>query len=159
MQSRTVITYTVFVVAVIYGTYFHFLSGDGNKDGISRDSSAIKVPDPVMAAAVADLPMQSSARQEDDNNNEDEWIGDPFRNDQKHKRSSKPKAVKKVQRVKKPQLSAISVSEAGAMAVVDGRIVAVGEKIGSWRLIEVTDDAALFKGPEGSIWVRIGGSK
>ncbi len=159
MQRRTVIIYTMFVVALIYGTYFHFLSGDGNKDGISRDSSGIKVPDPVMAATVPDLPMQSSARQGDYNNNEDEWSGDPFRNDQKYKRSPKPKAVKKVQRVKKPQLSAISVSEAGAMAVVDGRIVAVGEKIGSWRLIKVTDDAALFKGPEGSIWVRIGGSK
>lgn len=159
MQPRTVIIYTVFVVALIYGTYFHLLSGDGNKDGISRDSSGIKVPDPVMAATVADLPIQSSARKGDDNNNEDEWIGDPFRNDQKYKKPSKPKSVKKVQRVKKPQLSAISVCEAGAMAVVDGRIVAVGEKIGSWRLIEVSDDAARFKGPEGSIWVRIGGSK
>lgn len=159
MQPRSVIINTVFVVAVIYGTYFHFLSGDGNRDGISRDSSGVKVPDPVMAASVVDLPVQSSARQGDDNNNEDGWIGDPFRNNQKYKRSSKPKSVKTVQRVKKPQLSAISVSEAGAMAVVDGRIVAVGETIGSWRLIEVTDDAALFKGPEGSIWVRIGGSK
>lgn len=159
MQPRTMIIYTVFVVALIYGMYFHFFSGDGNKDGISRDSSGIKAPDPVLAATVADIPAQSSARQGDDINYEDGWKGDPFRNDQKYKKSPKPKAAPKVRRVKKPQLSAISVSETGAMAVVDGRIVAVGEKIGSWRLIEVTDDAALFKGPEGSIWVRIGGSK
>lgn len=159
MERRTVIIYSIFIVAVIYGAYFHFFSGTVNKSRASLDSSRIDVTGPTTTAAVADLPFQSTARQGDDSNNEDGWIGDPFRNDQKYKKSSEPKAVTKVQRVKKPQLSAISVSEAGAMAVVDGRIVAVGEKIGFWRLIEVTDDAARFKGPEGSIWVRIGGSK
>ncbi len=153
------IIYSIFVVTIIYGAYFHFVSGDGNKDRVSLDSSRVDVPDPIMTATVTDLPIQSSARQGEGRSTEEEWLGDPFRNDRKSNRSAAPKPVKKRSQVRKPQLSAISVSEGGAMAVVDGRIVAVGEKIGSWRLIKVTDDAALFKGPESSIWVRIGGSK
>ena len=159
MQPRTVIIYSIFVVTIIYGAYFHFLSGDGNKDKVSLDSSRVDVSDPIMTATVTDLPIQSTALQGEVKNIEEEWLGDPFRNDHKYKKSPAPKSVKKKSQVRKPQLSAISVSEGGAMAVVDGRIVEVGEKVGSWRLIEVTKDAALFKGPERSRWVRSGGSK
>lgn len=159
MQPRTVIIYSIFVVTIIYGAYFHFVSGDGNKDRVSLDSSRVDVPVSIMTATVTDRPIQSVVLQGEGRNIEEEWLGDPFRNDRKSNRSAAPKSVKKRSQVRKPQLSAISVSEGGAMAVVDGRIVAVGEKVGSWRLIKVTDDAALFKGPESSIWVRIGGSK
>lgn len=159
MERRTVIVYSIFVVAVIYGAYFHFLSGDGNMEDASLDSSRIEVSGPATVAIVADLQIQSSAGQKEDRNDEEKWNGDPFRDDHKYRKSAPPKSVKKTRQVRKPQLSGISVSEAGAMAVVDGRIVAVGEKIGPWHLIEVTKDAALFKGPGGSIWVRIGGSK
>ncbi len=146
-------------MTIIYGAYFHFVSGDGTKDRVSLDSSRVDVPDPIMTATATDLPILSSARQGEGRNIEEEWLGDPFRNDSKYNKSVTPKPVKRIRQVRKPQLSAISVCETGAMAVVDGKIVAVGEKIGSWRLIEVTKDAALFKGPESSIWVRIGGSK
>lgn len=159
MERRTVIVYSIFVMAVIYGAYFHFLSGDGNTGEASLDSSRIEVSAPATVAKVTDLPIQSSAGQKEDRNKEEEWNGDPFRDDHKYRKSTPLKPVKKTRQVRKPQLSGISVSEAGAMAVVDGRIVAVGEKIGPWHLIEVTKDAALFKGPGGSIWVRIGGSK
>ncbi len=159
MERRTVIVYSIFVMAVIYGAYFHFLSADGDKGRASLDSSKTDVSGPVTIATVANIPTQSAARQAVGEDNEEKWGGDPFRNDRKYRKSPAPKSVKKIRKVKKPQLSAISMSEGGAMAVVDGRIVAVGEKVGSWRLIEVTENAARFEGQEGSIWVRLGGSK
>ncbi len=158
MQRRTVIIYSIFVVTIIYGAYFHFFSGGGNKGKASLDSSHADVPGPA-TATVTDLPIQSSARQREGRNSEEKWIGDPFRNDHKYRRLSMPSSVEKTRQAQEPQLSAISISKVGAMAVVDGKVVAVGEKVGAWRLIEVTEDAAQFKGPEGSIWVRLGGSK
>ncbi len=159
MERRTVIVYSIFAAAVIYGAYFHLLSGGGNKGEASLDSSRVEVSDPAMVATVTGLPIQTSAPQGKDWDNEEDWIGDPFRDDHKYRKSAAPRSVRKIRQVRKPQLSAISVSEGGAMAVVDGRIIAVGEKVGPWRLIEVTREAALFKGPGGSTWIRIGGSK
>lgn len=159
MQRRAVIIYSIFIVTVLYGAHFHLLSADGNKGGASFGSSETEVSGPVTIATVTDISTQSSARLGVGEDNEEKWGDDPFRNDHKYRKSPAVKPVKKIRRVKKPQLSAISMSEGGAMAVVDGRIVAVGEKVGSWRLIEVTENAARFEGQEGSIWVRLGGSK
>lgn len=159
MQGRKVIIYSIFVATLAYGAYFHFLSDDGNSGRVSHAPSGTEVPGPAMAAAVTSPSAQLSARKEKGRNSEEKWFGDPFRNDRKHRKPSTPISVEKTRVVQRPRLSAISVSELGSMAVVDGRVVAVGEKVGPWRLIEVTEDAALFKGPEGSIWVKLGGSK
>lgn len=159
MQRRRVIIYSIFVATLAYGAYFHFLSDDGNRSRVSHAPSGTEVPGPAMAAAVTSPSVQSSAREGQGKNSEEKWIGDPFRNDHKYRRPSAPISVEKNRVVQRPRLSAISVSELGSMAVVDGRVVAVGEKVGDWRLIEVTEDAALFKGSEGSIWVKLGGSK
>lgn len=150
MERRTVIVYCIFAAAVIYGAYFHLLSAGENKGEVSG---------PATAATVRALPIQSPVPQGEDRDNEEEWIGDPFRDDHKYRKSATPISVRKIKQVRKPQLSAISVSEGGAMVVVDGRILAVGEKVGPWHLVKITRDAALFEGPGGSTWIRIGESK
>jgi hypothetical protein len=159
MQRRTVIIYSIFVVTVIYGAYFHFLSGDVNETGISPDSPRIDIAGPPTTASAAVFPIQTSVERAEAEDDQETWLRDPFRNNRGYRAPSRPQPPMQTQKLQRPKLSAVSISEAGAMAVVDGRVIAVGEKIGPWRLIEVTEDAALFEGPENSIWVRLGGSK
>ena len=159
MQRRKVIIYSIFAATLAYGAYFHFLLDDGNRSRVSRAPFQTDDVGPAMAGANANSPTQSSARGMKDGKGAEEWIGDPFRNDHKYRKRSTPLSVKKTPVVQRPRVSAISISELGAMAVVDGRVVAIGERIGHWSLIEVTEDAALFEGPQGSVWIKLGGSK
>lgn len=157
MQRRKVIVYSIFAVTLIYGGYFHFFSGDGYGHRTPDAQSGIDTPGAAMVAASANSPSQLSSRGREKGNSAEEWRGDPFRNDHKYRRPSAPIPMKQNRALQPPRLSAISVSEHGSMAVVDGRVVAVGQKIGDWRLIEVTEDAALFESPEGPVWVKLGG--
>jgi hypothetical protein len=157
MQRRKVIIYSIFVVTLVYGAYFHFFSGDGNGNRVSDALFRIDTPGPAMVVASANPLTQPSSGGKEDSNSALKWISDPFRNDHEYRRPSAPISAKENQVLQRPRLSAISASEHGSMAVVDGRVVAVGQKVGDWRLIEVTEEAALLEGPEGPVWVKLGG--
>jgi hypothetical protein len=157
MERRKVVIYSIFIVTLIYGGYFHFFSDKGYGDRTPDTLSRIGVPGAAMVAASANPTNHPSSGAREERNGAEEWGIDPFRNDLKYRRPSAPATIKENRILRQPRLSAVSVSKHGSMAVVDGRVVAVGQKIGDWRLMEVTENAALFEGPEGPVWVKLGG--
>ena len=48
-----------------------------------------------------------------------------------------------------PDISAILLSEGRRLAVVDGRVLGVGQHVGSWELVSVDRDAVVLRDPSG----------
>jgi hypothetical protein len=60
-------------------------------------------------------------------------------------------------RYAKPMVSAISVDGSGTFVIANNKVIKIGEKIGVWKLVKAESERALFGGPDGSIWVKLGG--
>lgn len=156
MERRKIIIYSIFVVTVIYGIYFHFLSGEPTG----------KNPEPALSAGV----VQASITAPDMNNNTDREIAventgfkkienntgrNPFQNPKfhSHKSSYSRPAVKYV----KPVLTAISLDGDDTFVVVNNKIIKIGEYVGAWKLLKAEKGRALFESPSGSAWIKLGG--
>jgi hypothetical protein len=154
MELRKKIVYGIFAVSVVYGFYFHVI----REDGINTDSAEdmLSSNSPIAAANLSGpgtaLAAEEPARLDD---SPEEWSRNPFRY-QRHANGPKKKNVAEPRKLTLPRLTAISRSSGKSMAAVNGQIIEVGNKIGPWRLIQITRDAALFEGPHGRIWVKLG---
>jgi len=154
MGYRTIAIYGVFVITVAYGIYFHFLS-----------DNSVKIVPVGSATAAGPLSIAPHARQDISSARNpsgsiyisDSWKKDPFRIDRGERLDRVATNSNMVPLFEKPRLSAISKSGYTRAAVVNGKIMQIGESIGGWRLINITDDSALFESPVGPEWVKLGG--
>jgi hypothetical protein len=157
MELRKLIIYLVFAATVAYGVHFHFLA---NRD---REISGQFEPGGQLSASPADVQGNLQARigsGMDHTANQDlEWKRNPFRNDRRVEKKAVRSSTPRIEVPDKPTISAISRTGGQVMVVADGRVLRIGEKTGPWRLVDVRNDAALFDGPGGRTWIRLGGSK
>jgi len=154
MGYRKIAVYGIFVLTLAYGIYFHFLGNDSVRI-ITADpatiAASVQSPSTVSPAITLEKPPSRPGFISDI------WERDPFRFSRSLQAAPVGKTSDPNPKPGKPRLSAISRSGDRNMAVVDGRIMQVGESVGKWQLIEVTEDSALLEGPEGRVWIRIGG--
>ncbi|MEE9553662.1 MAG: hypothetical protein V3W18_05140 [candidate division Zixibacteria bacterium] len=158
METRKIIILSLFAIVVIYGFYFHFLSGNGAFNNSNAGTPIVEAPEAVGRAAndltlskmSAISPGLSEVRTE-------EWKKDPFLNNRNYKLNTSANRHEEPTAGLKPRLSAISYSNGIWMAVVNGKVTRIGEIVGEWRLDEIAGKAARFRGPDGSIWIKLGG--
>ena len=157
MQSRKSIIYLIFAATVAYGFYFHFLSDrSGTSSGESESNRESLM---ALAGSRNDRPaaLQSAAAR--DETEVPDWKRDPFRKTANVNPTVTRKSPSRNIIPDKPEVSAISGTGREAMVIADGRMLKIGEKTGPWRLINVGNQAALFDGPGGRTWIRLGGTK
>ena len=155
METRKIIIYALFVLAVVYGFYFHFLNGrTAQKESNASDVDRGKGTSSAVAAVPSQLPEQARPTA---NRPDDKWVKNPFKNDRNRVNITPAQAAVSIPDMNLPHLSAISSVRGEKMAIVDDKIMRVGGRIESWRLERITDDSALFSGPDGFVWVKLGG--
>lgn len=156
MERRKIIIYAIFVVSLAYGIYFHFLSGDSKTESLPE----VNPPAPARAALVIPDSGDSLLR-----NNEEPKDIQPVQNNDlprnpflkvPEKRVSSPHSGRAVQYAR-PTISAISPGGPDSFVIANNRILKIGEFTGVWKLVQVENNRALFSGPNGSVWVKIGG--
>jgi len=160
MERRKIIIYAISAIVFVYGIYFHFFSGEGlfgaKKTPPPTQQSAVPevVAPPVLAAAPA---IPSISKPANEVEFKDKWSRDPFRHDRQS--APMPLSTNTVAREEypPPRISAISNMGGERMAIVDGKLLQIGGMSGVWRLIQIVDDKALFAGPDGRVWVKLGG--
>lgn len=158
MELRKIAIYSLFVLAVIYGFYFHFLGGERTiskaKSNTPVMESSVSVNRVVTAGNAHRKPEIAPASPEIIVK---KWKKDPFFNYRNYKTNSSVNRLDKPDNANKPRLSAISRANGIKMAVVNGKVLRIGDRIGVWRLNEIANKAARFKGPDGSVWIKLGG--
>lgn len=155
MERRKIIIYSIFFIVSAYGFYFHFLSGETKKEiGTPVQINAtiqagISEVEPVLTGpSVGDTVNQKPALRNPGNRN-------PFKNNNINQgiKISSGTPVRHT----RPNVSAISVDGSGTFVIANNKVIKIGEKIGVWRLVKAESERALFDGPDGSIWVKLGG--
>ncbi len=158
MKVRQTIIYSLFFVSVAYGFYFHVLSDQGGKrynpghtDGTIINSFAPTDITPVYAAVT----KASSANNPPAKNRK--WGRNPFRNKSKDSEAPSITPSAAIVKFREPRLTIVSVAENDTLIMANGRIMAVGDMLGEWKLIKIARTNALFAGPGGSYWAKLGG--
>jgi hypothetical protein len=156
MERRKIIIYAIFSVTVLYGIYFHFLSGDSKKSPGPAARPSMEVD-----AAFA-LPMGEDLSGRDPGQVSDirpGVIGEGHRNPFLKKNTGKESGERTGRRIQytRPNLSAISAGGPDTFVIANGRVLKIGDSIGAWKLLEAENGRALFAGPEGPVWIDIGG--
>lgn len=155
MERRKIIIYVIFLVTLGYGVYFHFLSGDSKTT--RRHGTG---PATAINAALVLPPLPDSTFRNGENSNDTPLIvqnsrpRNPFlKKTRSH--ASAPIAAKPVHYAK-PIVTAISPGGTDTFVIANGRLLRIGETIGAWTLINAENGRALFSGPGGMIWVKVG---
>jgi hypothetical protein len=157
MQSRKSIIYLIFAATVAYGFYFHFLS---DRSGTSSGENESNLLSPAaMTGNRTDRPVALQSAMVRDKIKVPDWKRDPFRKTARTNPTVTGKNPSKNIIPDKPRVSAVSGTGGEAMVIADGRMLKIGEKIGPWKLVDVGNQAALFDGPGGRTWIRLGGSR
>jgi len=164
VERRKIIIYIIFAVTVAYGIYFHLLSGETSpkKPGVPQQQAASPVNAqrqtvaPAMAAASI-IPQSTPKTASKDKSIKDDWKRNPFARGRAPKIASPVKTARGVPIPRKPRVSAISNTKDGKMDIADGKILRIGESINKWTLVDIRDDAALFRCSAGSFWIKLGG--
>ncbi len=155
MERRKIIIYSIFIIVAAYGFYFHFISGETNKKTSApvRTNATIQASIPEIEPvftdpSVVDTAVQEPTLRSPGNRN-------PFKNNNINQgiKISSGKPVRHA----RPIISAISVDGSGTFVIANNKVIKIGEKIGVWKLIKAESERALFDGPDGSIWVKLGG--
>lgn len=158
MEIRKIAIYSLFGLVVIYGFYFHFFSGErainrgkshtpvmessASANRVAAAGSTVRAPKIPLASPEIIVKM---------------WKKDPFFNNRDYKTNASVTRFDKPDNADEPRLSAISRANGIKMAVVNGRVLRIGDSVGVWRLDEIASKAARLKGPDGSIWIKLGG--
>ncbi|UCC78673.1 MAG: hypothetical protein JSW64_10365 [Candidatus Zixiibacteriota bacterium] len=155
MERRKIIIYSIFIIVAAYGFYFHFLSGETDKntsaplhtDATIR-ANISEVETELAKPSIKDTTEQKATLRSPGNRN-------PFENNNINQgvKISSGKPV----RYARPIISAISVDGSGTFVIANNKVIKIGEKIGVWKLVKAESERALFDGPDGSIWVNLGG--
>ena len=156
MERRKLIIYAIFVVTSAYGVYFHFLSDGGKKKTVNQPRPAEPVATTYIgatdeSAAVPDLVKKAEIRQP----TADKRSRNPFLKYNDTQAVNVPDSRPVM--ADRPALSAVSPGGSDAFVIANGRILKIGESAGVWKLLKAEDGKALFDGPGGSVWVKIGG--
>lgn len=155
MERRKIIIYSIFFIVAAYGFYFHFLSGETKKEigAPARSNATIQANvsgiEPILSEPLIGDTLQTQPTLRNPGNR------NPFKNNninQGIKISSRTPV-----RHARPNVSAISMDGSGTFVIANNRVIKIGEKIGVWRLVKAESERALFDGPDGSIWVKLGG--
>lgn len=158
MEIRKIAIYSLFGLVVIYGFYFHFFSGEGT---INRGKSHTPVMESSASAnrtaAAGSMVRTTEIPPASPEIIVKKWKKDPFFNRRNYKTNSSVTRLDKPDNANKPRLSAISRANGTRMAVVNGRVLRIGDSVGVWRLDKIASKAARLKGPDGSIWIKLGG--
>jgi hypothetical protein len=156
MEIRKITIYSIFVVTVAYGIYFHFLSDN---------SAHIPAPD-ISPMPTVDIPIDTTAIGESNGIIQDKTIESrPASTIGRSRNPFLKEDAKRIDRAggnkrpeyTRPTVSAVSPGGADTFVIANGRLLRIGESIGVWKLMKAESGRALFAGPGGSIWVRIGG--
>jgi hypothetical protein len=156
MERRKIIVYIIFVIVAAYGFHFHFLSG---KSAVKQNSPASA---PVISKAkIASIPEAELPDQEISLSNEIQPARQTLRsrNPFKNKKSGQriTPVFREPVRHSKPDVSAISADGSETFVIANNKIIKIGERIGVWTLVRAEPERALFDGPDGTVWVNLGG--
>ena len=146
--------YALFVFAVGYGIYFHFLSDENN-----QPAKYESYPQKELTAAIAQISVSdavANAKAELPANSNYDWGRNPFKSKTASVSRNKVAPISHV-RVALPRLSAISIDGLDTFVVANNRVISTGEKIGIWKFRKADKEKALFEGPNGPVWVQLGG--
>lgn len=154
MERRQIIIYALFVFAVGYGIYFHFLS-DENNQAAKHEGRPLKELT-AAAAQILILGVDNGAKAELPPNKNYDWGRNPFKNKIASVSRNKTAPVSHV-RAARPRLTAISIDGPDTFVVVNSRVISTGENIGIWKFRKADKEKALFDGPNGPVWVQLGG--
>ena len=72
--------------------------------------------------------------------------------------SGVPTAVSTTQSFR-PNITAISNDGPESLVIANNKVIRIGEFVGKWRLSRVESEKALFEGPDGAIWIYLGGER
>ncbi len=155
MDRRKIIIYSIFIIVVAYGFYFHFLSGEPAK----KIDTPARFYD-TMQANISSAEQILTERKVEETNEYQPNVRhtrerNPFEN-KNINQGKKPTAGIPV-RYARPNVSAISVGGSETFVIANNKIIKIGETVGVWRLIKVESEKALFNGPDSTIWVSLGG--
>lgn len=156
MNRRKIIVYSIFVVVATYGFYFHFLSGETKK----RTPTPVPSGDTIQAGAIAGPDLNEPVRAVSDSSANQPVLRryksrNPFEARNAHHEDS-PTASTPVH-YSRPDISAISRDGSESLVIANNKVIRIGERIGDWKLMKVESDKALFDGPEGAVWIYLGG--
>ncbi len=157
MELRKLLIYLIFAATVVYGVHFHFFANRDREStaqfetGRESKDGSVEAQGGIHAELVATAAVGKGSGLE--------WKRDPFKNDGQKGNQAVRKITPEIRLPAKPKVSAISRTGGQVMVVANGRVIRIGEKTGPWRLVDVGDEAALFDGPGGLTWIRLGGSK
>ncbi len=154
MERRQIIIYALFVFAVGYGIYFHFLSDGNNKPAKYEDRPQKELTAAIAQISISDADANAEAKLRVKNNYD--WGRNPFKNKTASAGRNKDAHVSHV-RAPRPRLTAISIDGPDTFVVANSRVVSTGEKIGIWKFRKADKEKALFDGPNGPVWVQLGG--
>jgi|GEM_PF-2346291 len=156
MERRKIIVYSIFVIVAAYGFHFHFLSGKSTVKQNSPGSAPVMSKAKIASISEAEMPDQEISRLNDIQLAEQTIKSrNPFKNNKSGRRIS-PVSAKPVRHTR-PKVSAISADGSEAFVIANNKIIKIGEKIGVWTLVRAESERALFDGPDGTVWVNLGG--
>jgi hypothetical protein len=118
-RTRKRIVYLVFLAALIYGA-FNFLGPHRSKVTPTGTNEALATIQPLQTAGTISTASADTT----------EWGRDPF------VQPAKSKQV--VSRMERLTLSAISGSPANPLAVINGKILGIGESISGWQIKRIS---------------------
>jgi len=156
MERRKAIIYSISIIVAAYGFHFHFLSGES----VTKSNSSASTPviskakvtstmeDELSAQIISSSMEVKPAEQTGKSRN-------PFKNNKADQRNN-PISGTPIQYAR-PSVSAISSDGRSTFVIANNKIIKIGETVGVWRLIKVESEKALFDGPDGTIWVSLGG--
>jgi len=127
-KRRKAIVFLIFIIAIVWGAYnFPF----GGKQDSWNDPAGHPSADTLNSAVIGKL------AQTDLISAGTEWGRDPFARKTKYNPAKKNTS-------RKLRLTAISGSDGGFMAIINGKILAVGETIEGWTIMDISDKTAVL---------------
>ncbi len=134
-KARKAIVYGILVVAVIWGIYNNPLSPESKND---------PVPDSAPMSSVSTQPLEepTKASKTSDDVALIAWNDDPFT-----RNPGPPVRAADVQPERKPprfHVTAISGSGKAFMAIVDGKVLREGERLGGWAVAEIDRNSVML---------------
>lgn len=131
-RNRKIIVFSLLAVAVVWGAW-NLLPGGGSGAGGAQAGYSDPDPDDVVKAAAVGTPRAHSK-------DTLAWSEDPFA-----RRGARTASGKQQPQQVSLHLAAVSARADNAMALINGTVVRVGDKVSGWQVATIEPEAVLLK--------------